>query len=93
MAKQDKEFRDVYWVSVKEYYNGLRPTLKREVYETLGGAFKKYEELILEYKTVQDKKLIVDIVYIHEGRFYTIKERRLWDDYECRPIDGVLMLG
>ena len=33
MAKEEKEYKDVYWTSIKEYDNGLRKTIKKEVFE------------------------------------------------------------
>ena len=79
MAKGDKEFKDVYWLRLVEVTDtGLRVTLEREVTESIGVALKHYDEWILEHENVKDKRLLVDILYIHEGQFHTIKERRLW---------------
>ena len=39
MAKQDREFKDVYWLRLVEVTDvGLRVTLEREVTESLGVA-------------------------------------------------------
>lgn len=85
MAKEEKEMRDVYWVSLKERdEKGIRTTLEKHVYESAGGAYKKYEELIYEWESKQtDKMLIVDILFIKDGCFNTIREKHLWDMKEC----------
>ena len=83
MAKEEREKRDVYWVSLKEYNNGIRTSLKKEVFESASGALKRYEEWVLDYEKETDKQLLVDILYIHEGYFSTIKEFHLWERREC----------
>ena len=90
MAKDEKEYKDVYWTSIKEYDNGLRKTIKKEVFEGLGGALKRYEEWILESEGVHDKKLLVDILFIHEGQFFTIREHHCWDRHECEVTEDTL---
>ena len=38
MAKEEKEMRDVYWVSMKERdARGIRTTIEKHVYESAGG--------------------------------------------------------
>ena len=84
MAKEEKEMRDVYWVSLKERdERGVRTTLEKHVYESAGGAYKKYEELIYKYEPTKGKMLIVDILFIKDGCFNTIREKHLWDMKEC----------
>ena len=93
MAKQDREFKDVYWLRLIEVTDtGLRITLEREVTETLGAALKHYEEWILEHEKVTDKRLLVDILYIHDGQFSTIREHHLWNRYECKVTENVIRL-
>ena len=91
MAKGDKEFKDVYWLRLIEVTDtGLRITLEREVTESLGVALKHYDEWILEHENVTDKKLLVDILYIHEQQFHTIREHHLWDRHECEVTEDVM---
>ena len=74
MAKEEKEMRDVYWVSLKERdERGIRTTLEKKVFESMGGALKQYNDWVLEYESVNDKKLIVDVIFIKDGCFYTIR--------------------
>ena len=41
MAKQDREFKDVYWLRLVEVTDaGLRVTLEREITESIGVALK-----------------------------------------------------
>ena len=79
MAKEEKEFRDVYWVCLKEYIEpGLRITIEKHVYESSAGALKKYEDLILENEGKKDKQSLVDVVFISQGKFSSLKEKHLW---------------
>ena len=78
MAKTDKEFRDVYWVRLLERQSsGVRLQQELHRFESSAGALKKYEELVLENEG-KDGQWIVDILFIHDGQFSTIKEKRLW---------------
>ena len=78
MAKRDDEFRDVYWVRLLERQpSGVRQQQELHRFESSAGALKKYEELVLEHEG-KDGQWIVDILFIHEGQFSTIKEKRLW---------------
>lgn len=84
MAKEEKEMRDVYWVSLKERdERGVRATLEKKVFEGMGGALKQYNDWVLEYESVNDKQLIVDVIFIKDGCFYTIKEFHLYERREC----------
>ena len=84
MAKEEKEMRDVYWVSLKERdKRGIRTTLEKKVFEGMGGALKQYNDWVLEYESVKDKQLIVDVLFIKEGCFYTIREFHLYERREC----------
>ena len=84
MAKEEKEMRDVYWVSLKERdERGVRTTLEKKVFEGMGGALKQYNDWVLEYESVKDKQLIVDVIFIKEGCFYTIREFHLYERREC----------
>ena len=84
MAKEEKEMRDVYWVSLKERdERGIRTTLEKKVFESMGGALKQYNDWVLEYESVNDKKLIVDVIFIKDGCFYTIREFHLYEKKEC----------
>ena len=58
MAKrEEKEYKDVYRVSLKERTEkGLRLEFERYDYETVAGALRKYEELVMEYKSPEGKK-------------------------------------
>ena len=84
MAKEEKEMRDVYWVSLKERNErGVRTTLEKKVFEGMGGALKQYNDWVLEYESVKGKQLIVDVIFIKEGCFYTIREFHLYERREC----------
>ena len=84
MAKEEKEMRDVYWVSLKERdERGIRTTLEKKVFEGMGGALKQYNDWVLEYESVKDIQLIVDVIFIKEGCFYTIREFHLYERREC----------
>ena len=84
MAKEEKEMRDVYWVSLKERdERGVRKVIKKEVFEGMGGALKQYNDWVLEYESVNDKQLIVDVIFIKDGCFYTIREFHLYERKEC----------
>ena len=77
MAKKD-EFRDVYWVRLLERQpSGIRQQQELHRFESSAGALKKFEELVLENES-KTGQWIVDILFIHEGQFSTIKEKRLW---------------
>ena len=78
MAKDDREFKDVYWVRLLErQQGGIRQQQELHRYESSAGALKKFEELVLEHEG-KEGQWIVDILFIHEGQFFTVKERRLW---------------
>ena len=77
MAKKD-EFCDVYWVRLLERQpSGIRQQQELHRYESSAGALKKFEELVLEHEG-KEGQWIVDVLFIHEGQFFTVKERRLW---------------
>ena len=77
MAKKD-EFSDVYWVRLLERQpSGIRQQQELHRYESSAGALKKFEELVLEHEG-KEGQWIVDVLFIHEGQFFTIKEKRLW---------------
>lgn len=77
MAKKD-ELRDVYWVRLLERQpSGIRQQQELHRYESSAGALKKFEELVLENEG-KAGQWIVDILFIHEGQFSTIKEKHLW---------------
>ena len=77
MAKKD-EFRDVYWVRLLERQpSGIRQQQELHRFESSAGALKKFEELVLENEG-KAGQWIVAILFIHEGQFSTIKEKRLW---------------
>ena len=76
--KDDKEFRDVYWVRLIERLpSGIRQTEELHRIESSAGALKKFEELVLENEG-KEGQWIVDVLFVHEGQFSTIKEKRLW---------------
>lgn len=79
----EKEFKDVYWVCVKERTpGGLRHELERYTYESAAGALKKFEELVLDLEgRPTDKMLLVEVLFISSGMFSTIRERHLWEWY------------
>lgn len=80
MAKE-KEYKDIYRVSLKERNNiGLRFELERYDYEGVSGAVKRYEDLITEYEGKHDgRMLLVELQFISDGQFRTLKERHLWE--------------
>ena len=77
MAREDKEFKDVYWVCLKRYETGLRPMIKKQVFEGIGSALKCYEEWILEHEKPEPQSLIVELMFISQGRFTTLKEKHI----------------
>lgn len=78
MAKEEREFKDVYWVRLLErQQGGIRQQQELHRYESSAGALKKFEELVLEHEG-KEGQWIVDILFIHEGQFFTVKERHLW---------------
>lgn len=78
MAKEEREFKDVYWVRLLErQQGGIRQQQELHRFESSAGALKKFEELVLEHEG-KEGQWIVDILFIHEGQFFTVKERRLW---------------
>lgn len=78
MAKDEREFKDVYWVRLLERQpGGIRQQQELHRFESSAGALKKYEELILENEG-KEGQWIVDVLFIHEGQFTTIEEKRLW---------------
>ena len=78
MAKEEREFKDVYWVRLLErQQGGIRQQQELHRFESSAGALKKFEELVLEHEA-KEGQWIVDILFIHEGQFFTVKERRLW---------------
>lgn len=84
MAKEEREIKDVYWLRLVEVSNtGIRKELKREVSESSGKVFKLYSEWIADANSVKDKKMLVDILFISQGMFYTIREHHCWDGKEC----------
>ena len=78
MAKEEREFKDVYWVRLLErQQGGIRQQQELHRFESSAGALKKFEELGLEHEG-KEGQWIVDVLFIHEGQFFTVKERRLW---------------
>lgn len=78
MAKEEREFKDVYWVRLLErQQGGIRQQQELHRYESSAGALKKFEELVLEHEG-KEGQWIVDVLFIHEGQFFTVKEKRLW---------------
>lgn len=82
MAKEEKEYKDIYRTMLKERTpQGYRIEIERYDYEGIAGAIKKYEDLITEYEGKHtDKMLLVELQYISDGQFHTLKERHLWKD-------------
>lgn len=78
MAKEEREFKDIYWVRLVERLpSGIRQQQELYKFESSAGALKKFEEMVLDNEG-KDGQWIVDILFIHEGQFFTIKEKRLW---------------
>lgn len=78
MAKEEREFKDVYWVRLLErQQGGIRQQQELHRFESSAGALKKFEELVLEHEG-KEGQWIVDVLFIHEGQFFTVKEKRLW---------------
>lgn len=76
MAREERK-RDVYWVRVLERTDtGLRLEIERYMYESVAGALKKFEDLCLQYNK---PPYIVDILFICDSQFHTIKEKRMVD--------------
>lgn len=78
VAKEEREFKDVYWVRLLErQQGGIRQQQELHRFESPAGALKKFEELVLEHEG-KEGQWIVDVLFIHEGQFFTVKEKRLW---------------
>lgn len=78
LAKEEREFKDVYWVRLLErQQGGIRQQQELHRFESSAGALKKFEELVLEHEG-KEGQWIVDVLFIHEGQFFTVKEKRLW---------------
>ena len=76
MAKSnDKEWADVYWVCLKRKEGYLRIALETYKYESSSGAIMKYEQLIMENEHKKGEGLFVELLFISEGRFSTLKEQ------------------
>ena len=76
MAKEERK-RDVYWTRVLERTDtGLRLEVERYVSESVASANMKFEELCLKYNK---PPYIVDILFICDSQFHTIKEKRMVD--------------
>ena len=78
MAKDEKDKRPVYRVSLKERKDDLRrlPLIEKD-YESSSGAIKMYEDLVAEYshKQGEHRKLIVEMQFIDSsGWTSTLKE-------------------
>ena len=56
----------------------------------IAGVLKHYDEWILEHENTTDKRLLVDILYIHEGQFSTLREHHLWNRHECEVTEDVM---
>ena len=81
MARDDKEFKDVYVVYLKEYTKqGYRIPIETYRHESVSGAIKKYEDLILENEGHCDKRLLVELQFISQNRYMTLKEKHLWKE-------------
>ncbi len=79
MAKDDRK-RDVYWVrALTRSDTGVRKEVERHVYESVAGALKKFEDLCLQYNKAP---YIVDVLFICDSQFHTIKEKRMVDKQE-----------
>ena len=83
MASEKREIKNVYRVSIKERNElGHRIELERYDYETGIGAIRKYEELVMEYDSRNaDKKLLIELQFITEGKFFSIREKHFWDGF------------
>lgn len=76
MAREERK-HDVYWTRVLERLDtGVRREVERHVFESVAGANKKFEELCLKYNKAP---YIVDILFIFDSQFHTIKEKRMVD--------------
>lgn len=76
MAREERK-HDVYWTRVLERTdNGLRLEVEKYVSESVASANMKFEELCLKYNK---EPYIVDILFICDSQFHTIKEKRMVD--------------
>lgn len=79
MAKSDRELKDVYIVSLKERTeDGCRLPIEVHRYDSVSGAIKKYEDLILDNEGHSDNLLLVELQFITQNRYMTLKEKHLW---------------
>lgn len=80
LSKGEREFKDVYITALKERTeDGCRHTLEAYRYESVSGAIKKYEDLILDHEGCKDKLLLVELQFITQNRYMTLKEKHLWE--------------
>ena len=79
--KEKRDLKDVYIVYVKERTpEGLRLPLETYRFETVSSAILKYEELIMEHSGIHtDKMLLIELQFIAQGVYSTLKEKHLWE--------------
>lgn len=77
MVKEEKDKRPIYRVGLKEHTSdGRRLPIIEKDFESSSGAIKQYEDFVAEYSHKKDetRELIVEMQFIFEGKFTTLKE-------------------
>lgn len=60
---------------------GYRIELERYDYSSAAGAYKKFEDLVMEHEgKTTEKMLFVELQFISQGYFSTLHERHLWKE-------------
>lgn len=79
MAKEEREFKDSYIVSLKQRTSeGLRLSIKTIKCSSIGKALMEYERIIMDNEGKTGQGLIVEMQLIHQGiRFMTLHEKHI----------------
>lgn len=79
MSKEEKEYRDVYIVSLKQRTpEGLRLPIQTIKTHSGGKALMEYERLIMDNEGKTGQGLFVEMQLIHQGiRYMTLEEKHI----------------
>jgi len=79
LSKEEKEYRDVYIVSLKQRTpEGLRLPIQTIKTHSGGKALMEYERLIMDNEGKTGQGLFVEMQLIHQGiRYMTLEEKHI----------------
>lgn len=79
LAKEEREYKDVYVVSLKQRTDdGRRLPIQTIKTHSSGKALMEYERLIMDNEGKSGQGLFVEMQLIHQGiRYMTLEERHL----------------